>query len=156
MDLCLMPALLATGLSRRAFFARLTRFILRMAPYCPKDEQVMVNRHLTSLAPTRGYARVNPQADTGIWQHRDGAAEVWLMWQKFARLFVIKTRPEAFLVIFALANGAVQRGQVYLGQYPGFGGKLLFLACTGSVFMAGAKILDCIKHEAAKPEVAKA
>ncbi|MBB3956890.1 hypothetical protein [Novosphingobium sediminicola] len=80
------------------------------------------------------------------------------MWQKFARLFVIKTRPEAFLVIFALANGAVQRGQVYLGQYPGFGGKLLFLACTGSVFMAGAKILDCIKHEAAKaePETAKA
>lgn len=84
------------------------------------------------------------------------------MWQKFARLFVIKTRPEAFLVIFALANGAVQRGQVYLSQYPGFGGKLLFLACTGSVFMAGAKILDCIKHEAAKaqpelaPELAKA
>ena len=71
------------------------------------------------------------------------------MWQKFARLFVIKTRTEAFLVIFALANGAVQRGQVYLGQYPGLGGKLLFLACTGSVFMAGAKILDCIKHEAA-------
>ena len=63
---------------------------------------------------------------------------------------------------FALANGAVQRGQVYLSQYPGFGGKLLFLACTGSVFMAGAKILDCIKHEAAKaqpelaPELAKA
>ncbi|WDF71110.1 hypothetical protein [Novosphingobium sp. KACC 22771] len=80
------------------------------------------------------------------------------MWQKIARLFVIKTRMEAFLVIFALANGAVQRGQVYLGQYPGFGGKLLFLACTGSVFMAGAKILDCIKHEAAKaePELAKA
>ena len=80
------------------------------------------------------------------------------MWQKIARLFVIKTRPEAFLVIFALANGAVQRGQVYLGQYPGFGGKLLFLACTGSVFMAGAKILDCIKHEAAKaePETVKA
>lgn len=84
------------------------------------------------------------------------------MWQKFSRLFVIKTRPEAFLVIFALANGAVQRGQVYLSQYPGFGGKLLFLACTGSVFMAGAKILDCIKHEAAKaqpelaPELAKA
>ena len=29
----------------------------------------------------------------------------------------------------------------------GFGGKLLFLACTGAVFMAGAKILDCLKHE---------
>lgn len=84
------------------------------------------------------------------------------MWQKIARLFVIKTRTEAFLVIFALANGAVQRGQVYLTQYPGFGGKLLFLACTGSVFMAGAKILDCIKHEAPKqqaemtPELAEA
>jgi len=70
------------------------------------------------------------------------------MLAKIARLFVIKTRPEAYMVIFALANGAVQRGQVYLTQYPGFGGKLLFLACTGSVFMAGAKILDCIKHEA--------
>ena len=70
------------------------------------------------------------------------------MWSKFARLFVIKTRLEAYMVIFALATGAIQRGQVYLGQYPGFGGKLLFLACTGSVFMAGAKMLDCIRHEA--------
>ena len=75
------------------------------------------------------------------------------MLAKIARLFVIKTRPEAYLIIFALANGAVQRGQVYLAQYPGLGGKLLFAACTGSVFMAGAKILDCIKHEAAQAEV---
>ena len=75
------------------------------------------------------------------------------MLRKIARLFVIKTRPEAYMVIFALANGAVQRGQVYLAQYPGLGGKLLFAACTGSVFMAGAKILDCIKHEAAQAEV---
>ena len=52
------------------------------------------------------------------------------------------------MVIFALANGAVQRGQVYLTQYPGFGGKLLFLACTGAVFMAGGKILDCLRFEA--------
>lgn len=66
---------------------------------------------------------------------------------KIARLFVIKTRPEAYMVIYALATGGVQRGQAYLSQYPGFGGKLLFLACTGSVFMAGAKILDCLKHE---------
>ncbi|WP_157099183.1 hypothetical protein [Novosphingobium rosa] len=72
------------------------------------------------------------------------------MLAKLARLFVIKTRPEAFMIIYALATGAVQRGQAYLGQYPGFGGKLLFLACMGSVFMAGAKILDCLKYEQAK------
>ncbi len=72
------------------------------------------------------------------------------MLTKLARLFVIKTRPEAFMIIYALATGAVQRGQVYLGQYPGLGGKLLFLACMGSVFMAGAKILDCLKFEQAK------
>jgi len=69
------------------------------------------------------------------------------MLAKIGRLFVIKTRFEAFLIIYALALGAVQRGKVYLVQYPGFGGKLLFLACTGAVFMAGAKILDCVKHE---------
>ena len=69
------------------------------------------------------------------------------MLAKIGRLFVIKTRFEAFLIIYALALGAVQRGKVYLVQYPGFGGKLLFLACTGAVFMAGAKVLDCVKHE---------
>jgi len=69
------------------------------------------------------------------------------MLAKIGRLFVIKTRFEAFLIIYALALGAVQRGSVYLEQYPGFGGKLLFLACTGAVFMAGAKVLDCVKHE---------
>ena len=52
---------------------------------------------------------------------------------KIGRLFVIKTRFEAFAIIYALALGAVERGSVYLKQYPGFGGKLLFLACTGSV-----------------------
>lgn len=67
--------------------------------------------------------------------------------KKLGRLFVIKTRLEAFMVIYALALGAIERGTVYLGQYPGVGGWLLFLACTGSVFMAGAKILDCIRHE---------
>ena len=69
------------------------------------------------------------------------------MLTKIGRLFQIKTRFEAFLIIYALALGAVQRGSVYLTQYPGFGGKLLFLACTGAVFMAGAKMLDCLKHE---------
>lgn len=62
---------------------------------------------------------------------------------------MIKTRFEAFLIIYALALGATARGAHYLEQYPGFGGKLLFLATTGAVFMAGAKILDCLKHEAA-------
>ena len=66
---------------------------------------------------------------------------------KVARLFVIKTKLEAFGVIYALAAGAVQRGALYLQQYPGFAGKLLFLAATGSVFMAGAKILDCLEYE---------
>ena len=69
------------------------------------------------------------------------------MLTKIGRLFQIKTRFEAFLITYALALGAVQRGSVYLTQYPGFGGKLLFLACTGAVFMAGAKMLDCLKHE---------
>ena len=74
------------------------------------------------------------------------------MLRTLARLFMIKTRPEAFMIIYALATGAVQRGQAYLTQYPGVGGRLLFLACMGSVFMAGAKILDCLRHEAkAKP-----
>lgn len=69
--------------------------------------------------------------------------------KKLGRLFVIKTRVEAFMVIYALALGAIERGTVYLGQYPGIGGQLLFLACTGSVFLAGAKILDCIRYEKA-------
>ena len=69
------------------------------------------------------------------------------MFTKISRLFVIKTRWEAFLIIYALALGAVERGSVYLTRFPGFGGKLLFLACTGAVFMAGGKILDCLRHE---------
>ena len=72
--------------------------------------------------------------------------------KKLGRLFVIKTRIEAFMVIYALALGAAERGTHYLGQYPGIGGKLLFLACTGSVFLAGAKMLDCIRHEREKKE----
>lgn len=72
------------------------------------------------------------------------------MFRKVRRLFVIKTRFEAFLIIYALALGAVERGSAYLTQYPGLGGKLLFLACTGAVFMAGAKILDCLRFEQAE------
>ena len=64
------------------------------------------------------------------------------MLARVKRLFTVRTRFEAFLVIYALALGACERGIHYLGQYPGMGGKLLFLACTGSVFIAGGMILD--------------
>jgi hypothetical protein len=74
------------------------------------------------------------------------------MLKKLGRLFVIKTRFEALLIIYALALGATARGAHYLEQYPGFGGKLLFLATTGAVFLAGAKILDCLKYEKAERE----
>jgi hypothetical protein len=64
------------------------------------------------------------------------------MLKKALRLFVIKNRPEAWAVIYAIALGATTRGIQYLSLYPGWAGKLLFLACSGAVFMAGAKILD--------------
>ena len=76
------------------------------------------------------------------------------MLRKIARLFVIKSRWEAYLVIYALALGACERGIVYLHRFPGYGGDLLFLACTGAVFMAGAKILDALKYEQAAKEAA--
>jgi hypothetical protein len=69
------------------------------------------------------------------------------MLKSIGRLFVIKTRFEACMIIYALGVGAVARGMIYLQQYPGFGGKLLLLACTGSVFLAGAKIFDCLRLE---------
>ncbi len=68
-----------------------------------------------------------------------------VMLRKIARLFVIKTRVEAYLIIYALATGAMERGKGYLFEHPGVGGWLLFAACSGSVFMAGAKILDAIR-----------
>src|ERR1044072_6606216 len=67
------------------------------------------------------------------------------MLKKIGRLFTIKTRTEAWLVTYAIAVGAVERGQHYLAQYPGFGGWLLALACTGVVFVAGAKLLDSVR-----------
>lgn len=67
------------------------------------------------------------------------------MWTKIKRLFTIKTKFEAFLVIYALALGATERGVHYMEQYSGYGGVLLALACTGAVFMAGGKILDAVE-----------
>ena len=76
------------------------------------------------------------------------------MLRKIGRLFTIKTRLEAWLVTYAIALGAVERGRLYLDTYPGWGGWLLALACTGVVFIAGAKLLDSVKP--AQPAVATA
>ena len=67
------------------------------------------------------------------------------MLKKIGRLFVIKTRLEAWLVIYAIALGAVERGRHYLDTYQGFGGWLLAVACTGVVFLAGGKLLDSVR-----------
>ena len=75
------------------------------------------------------------------------------MLKKIGRLFVIKTKFEAYAIIYALALGATARGSQYLVEYPGWGGKLLFLATTGAVFLAGAKILDCLRYEKEKRSV---
>ncbi len=71
------------------------------------------------------------------------------MWSRFARLFVIKTKFEAFLVIYGLATGAAERGVHYMNQYPGWGGVMLFALCPVAVFMAGARILDSLERERA-------
>lgn len=65
--------------------------------------------------------------------------------ERIKRLFTVKTKFEAFLVIYALSLGAAERGIVYMQQYPGMGGHLLALACTGSVFMAGGIIIDAVE-----------
>ncbi len=67
------------------------------------------------------------------------------MCKKFSRLFKIKTKFEVFLITYALALGAVKRGEEYLYLYPGYGGKLLFLCCTGAVFLASAKMLQAVE-----------
>lgn len=73
----------------------------------------------------------------------------WL--RKFGRLFVIKTRFEAFAVTYAIAVGAVERGFHYTQQIPGNYGWVLFAACLGVPFLAGAKLLDSVR----KPEEIK-
>jgi len=67
------------------------------------------------------------------------------MIQRLKNLFTIRTKFDAFLVIYALALGATERGLVYIQQYPGFGGKLLALCCTGAVFIAGGKLIDSVE-----------
>ncbi len=76
------------------------------------------------------------------------------MLKNIGRLFMIKTKLEASIIIYALALGATTRGSQYLVDFPGWGGKLLFLATTGAVFLAGAKIFDCIRLEREKEAAA--
>src|SRR5215218_369935 len=64
---------------------------------------------------------------------------------KIGRLFTIKTRTEAWLVIYAIAVGAIERARHYIELYPGTSGIILALACTGVVFVAGAKLLDSVR-----------
>ncbi|HUP66873.1 MAG TPA: hypothetical protein VM145_01490, partial [Sphingomicrobium sp.] len=75
------------------------------------------------------------------------------MLRKIGRLFTIKTRLEAWLVIYAIAVGAVERGQHYAASYPGWSGWILAVACTGVVFLAGGKLLDSVRP--AEPAVAR-
>lgn len=69
------------------------------------------------------------------------------MWKKFGRLFIIKNRFEALAVIYALGVGAIERGLHYTQTYPGFGGWMLFAACTCAVFMAGARLLEFTRRD---------
>ena len=72
---------------------------------------------------------------------------------KVRRLFVIKTKWEAYLIIYALALGAMDRGSHYLTKYPGWGGWLLMAACSRAVFLGGAKILDALRYGGEQAEL---
>jgi hypothetical protein len=69
-------------------------------------------------------------------------------WHGVARLFVVRTKFEAFMLIYAIATGAVERGLTYLHRFPGAGGWIMFGACTIVVFMAGGRILDGVERDA--------
>jgi hypothetical protein len=75
--------------------------------------------------------------------------------RRLGRLFVIKTRWEAWAVTWAIALGAVERGKAYLLTYPGVLGWLFFVLCCGVVFLAGAKLLDSVRAEAQPAPSAK-
>lgn len=68
------------------------------------------------------------------------------MFTRIARLFTIKTKFEAFMVIYGLGLGATERGVHYVHEYPGVGGWLLFAVCPLTVFMAGTRILDSVER----------
>jgi hypothetical protein len=76
------------------------------------------------------------------------------MLKRLGRLFTIKTRWEAWAVIWAITLGAVERGKAYLEIYSGVTGWLFFLACVAVVFLAGGKLLDSVRP-AAEPRAAR-
>jgi hypothetical protein len=65
--------------------------------------------------------------------------------KRIGRLFVVKTRWEAWAVTWAIALGAAERGKHYLALYPGVLGWMFFALCCGVVFVAGAKLLDATR-----------
>lgn len=62
--------------------------------------------------------------------------------RRFLRLFVLKTRWEAWMIIYAIAVGAVTRGHLYMDLYPGVFGQLMFAACALLPLVAGPALLD--------------
>jgi len=67
------------------------------------------------------------------------------MGKRLGRLFVIRTRWEAWAVTWAIALGAVERGRHYLTLYPGWTGWMFFVVCLLVVFVAGPKLLDSVR-----------
>ena len=68
--------------------------------------------------------------------------------RRLGRLFVIKTRWEAWMIIYAIAVGAVTRGLIYVDHYPGVSGKILFAACAALPMVAGPALLDAFPKKA--------
>lgn len=75
---------------------------------------------------------------------------MWSKIKKIKRLFIITNRFEVYAITYSLALGASERGKLYLDQYPGYGGWLLFVACNLAVLMAGAKMLDAVRASQAQ------
>ena len=84
-------------------------------------------------------------------QWHDVCLTIDIMISRIARLFTIKTRTEAYLIIYAIAAGAVERGRHYMDVFPGTFGMVMALLCTGVVFLAGAKLLDSVRPQPAAP-----
>lgn len=78
------------------------------------------------------------------------------MLKRLGRLFVIRTRWEAWAVTWAIALGAAERGKHYLALYPGWLGWLFFGVCMAVVFVAGAKLLDGVRPSIAPARGIKA
>jgi hypothetical protein len=87
---------------------------------------------------------MSARAGRKLFRHWPAACFASDMLHRIARLFTIKTKFEAFLVIYGLGVGAVERGVHYLHDYPGLQGKLLFALCPLAVFMAGGRVIDSV------------